>query len=48
MSPGDDMAKLPPASVNRTLEAIFRTEASVVPSHTLPFGVSILCVARKR
>jgi SAM-dependent methyltransferase len=45
---GADGAKLPPAFVNATLEAIFRTEASVVPRRTLPFGVSLLGVARKR
>jgi len=45
---GDDMAKLPPAFVNSVLESIFRVEASVVPRRHLPFGVSLLCVARKR
>ena len=45
---GDDGAKLPPALVNAVLEAIFRAEASVVPRRNLPFGVSLLGVARKR
>lgn len=45
---GDDMAKLPPALVNSVLETIFRVEANVVPRRNLPFGVSLLCVARKR
>jgi SAM-dependent methyltransferase len=45
---GDDGAKLPPALVNTVLETIFRAEASVVPRRNLPFGVSLLGVARKR
>jgi len=45
---GDDGAKLPPALVNAVLETIFRVEARVVPRHNLPFGVSLLGVARKR
>jgi SAM-dependent methyltransferase len=44
---GDDTAKLPPAPLNRALELIFRAESSVVPQRSLPFGVSLLCVARK-
>jgi SAM-dependent methyltransferase len=44
---GDDTAKLPPAPLNRALAAVFRTEASIVPRRRLPFGVSLLCVARK-
>lgn len=44
---GDDTAKLPPAPVNRALEAIFKAEARVVPQRRLPFGVSLLCVGRK-
>lgn len=44
---GDDTAKLPPSPVNRMLKQIFSAEAGVVPRHRLPFGVSILCVARK-
>jgi len=46
--PGDDMAKLPPNLVNSVLERIFRAEASLVSRGNLPFGVSLLCVARKR
>jgi SAM-dependent methyltransferase len=44
---GDDTAKLPPAPLNRALELIFRSESAVVPQRRLPFGVSLLCVARK-
>jgi SAM-dependent methyltransferase len=44
---GDDMAKLPPMILNRMMETVFRTEAGIVPRRTLPFGVSVLCVARK-
>ena len=44
---GDDTAKLPPAPVNRALELIFRSESAIVPRSRLPFGVSLLCVARK-
>lgn len=45
---GDDTAKLPPSLLNRTLTGIFGLEAGVVPRHRLPFGVSLLCVARKQ
>lgn len=44
---GDDMAKLPPPILNRAMESVFRAEASIVPRLKLPFGVSLLCVARK-
>lgn len=44
---GDDMAHVPPPVINRTLATVFGAEAGVVPNKTLPFGVSILCVARK-
>lgn len=44
---GDDMAKLPPPALNRLMENVFRAEAGLVPNRTLPFGVSLLCVARK-
>jgi SAM-dependent methyltransferase len=45
---GDDMASVPPNAINRAFEGIFASEAHVVPHRSLPFGVSILCVARKR
>ncbi|HKY38367.1 MAG TPA: class I SAM-dependent methyltransferase [Polyangiaceae bacterium] len=44
---GDDMAHVPPSPVNQALRTIFAAEANVVPRHRLPFGVSLLCVARK-
>lgn len=44
---GDDAAELPPAPVNAVLDRIFGAEKLVVPRAHLPFGVSILCVARK-
>lgn len=44
---GDDTAQLPPAPLNRALSKIFGLEAGVVPRHRLPFGGSVLCVARK-
>lgn len=45
---GDDMAHVPPDPVNAVLSAVFSAERNIVPRHKLPFGVSILCVARKR
>lgn len=45
---GDDMAQVPKQPLNRALQAVFASEARVVPSRRLPFGVSILCIARKR
>jgi hypothetical protein len=42
---GDDLA-LPGAFVNRLLEAIFASERHIVPRVRLPFGVSLLAVAR--
>jgi SAM-dependent methyltransferase len=46
--PGDDMASIPGALVNNVLRETFGAEASIVPRVSLPFGVSILCIARKR
>ncbi|MCA9640963.1 MAG: hypothetical protein KC492_09715, partial [Myxococcales bacterium] len=45
---GDDTYSVPPSPVNRTLKAIFSAESFLVPKRKLPFGVSLLCVARKR
>jgi len=45
---GDDMAAVPGALVNNVLRAIFSAEARFVPNRRWPFGVSILCIARKR
>jgi SAM-dependent methyltransferase len=44
---GDDTAKLPPTALNQTLATVFGLEAGIVPQRRLPFGVSLLCVARK-
>jgi SAM-dependent methyltransferase len=46
--PGNDMAAVPSAPVNTALQNIFAAEAGIVPRRRLPFGVSILCIARKR
>jgi SAM-dependent methyltransferase len=46
--PGDETAKIPPYPVNRTLESIFASEAGLMTRHRLPFGVSLMCIARKR
>jgi SAM-dependent methyltransferase len=43
---GEDTADVQPA-LNAILEKVFAAEASVVPRHSFPFGVSLLCVARK-
>jgi SAM-dependent methyltransferase len=44
---GDDTAKLPPSALNQALATVFGLEAGIVPQRRLPFGVSLLCVARK-
>jgi len=44
---GDDTAHVPPGPINFALQSIFTAEASIVPRRSLPFGVSVLCVARK-
>lgn len=44
---GGDMANVPPGPVNAALDKIFGAEAALVPRLTLPFGVSVLSVARK-
>jgi SAM-dependent methyltransferase len=46
--PGDDTAAVPREPVNALLRSVFATEARVVPRRRLPFGVSILCVSKKR
>jgi SAM-dependent methyltransferase len=46
--PGADMAAVPRRAVNETLRAVFAAEAKFVPQRRWPFGVSILCIARKR
>ncbi len=45
---GDDGAQVPGEPVNGILRRVFELEATVVAGRRLPFGVSILCVARKR
>lgn len=45
---GDDTYSVPPSPVNQVLKSIFAAESLVVPRRRLPFGVSLLCVARKR
>ncbi len=45
---GDDMAQVPVEPWNSALRVVFGTEAHLIPRVRLPFGVSILCVARKR
>ncbi|NNE45868.1 MAG: class I SAM-dependent methyltransferase [Rhodothermales bacterium] len=40
--------RLPPRIVNRLLTVVFGSEAWITSTHTLPFGVSILVVARPR
>jgi SAM-dependent methyltransferase len=44
---GIDDLELPSPLVNRVLEAIFASERHVIPRARLPFGVSLLAVARK-
>lgn len=45
---GDDGAQVPQEPMNSLLRRLFELEANVVADRQLPFGVSILCVARKR
>jgi SAM-dependent methyltransferase len=45
---GTDEAAVPPFPVNTLLEKIFSAETPLVTRARLPFGVSVLCVARKR
>ena len=45
---GGDGAGIPPKAVNSLLREIFATEALAVTRARVPFGVSILCIARKR
>jgi SAM-dependent methyltransferase len=45
--PGDDMAHVPSQPINDALRRVFASEARFVPRQRFPFGVSILCIARK-
>lgn len=44
---GSDAAAVPPDPINRALSAIFAAEKHLLARAHLPFGASILCVARK-
>jgi len=44
--PSSDM-RLPPAPVNRALEAVFASERFLIPRMTLPFGISLVAVCRR-
>jgi SAM-dependent methyltransferase len=44
---GNDTLKVLPDPLNATLERVFRTESNLVPRFELPFGNSVLCIARK-
>lgn len=46
-TPKLDLAETP-APLNRLLQATLAAERFVIPSLNLPFGISILCAARKR
>jgi SAM-dependent methyltransferase len=43
---GDEAAELPPRPLNALLREVFALEALVAPVVPLPWGVSLLCVAR--
>lgn len=45
--PGSEEISLPPAPVNAALTRLFRAERHVLARTDLPFGVSLLCVARR-
>ncbi len=45
---GDETAELPPKAINSLLREILASEARAVTTARVPFGVSILCIARKR
>lgn len=42
-----DDFRIPPRTINATLQAIFRLEEHLVPYARLPFGLSVLCWATK-
>lgn len=44
---GDEAASVPPEPLNKVLQTIFATEAPLLDKIRFPFGVSILCIARK-
>jgi SAM-dependent methyltransferase len=45
--PRPDIARLPPAPLNRFLTALVEAEAEVAAASELPFGVSVLAAARR-
>jgi hypothetical protein len=45
--PAAEEIALPPAPVNAALTRLFRAERHVLARTDLPFGVSLLCVARR-
>ncbi|HEU4538974.1 MAG TPA: class I SAM-dependent methyltransferase [Polyangiaceae bacterium] len=45
--PGTETAEVPSPAVNLALRSVFAAEAPLVRKLHLPFGVSLLCVARK-
>lgn len=46
--PGHEEIGLPPAPINHLLRGILSSESALLARTDLPFGVSLLCVARKR
>jgi SAM-dependent methyltransferase len=44
---GHDMAHVPPSPLNTALRTIFAAEGHLLARFDIPFGVSLLCVARK-
>lgn len=48
-TPDEDVGmRVPPAAINATLKAMLAAEAAALSAIDLPFGVSLLAVARKR
>lgn len=45
--PGSEEIGLPPAPVNAALTRLFRAERHLLARTDLPFGVSLLCIARR-
>jgi len=41
-----DHLTIPPPAVNRVLQKLFAMETPLLPSYSLPFGLSLLCLAR--
>jgi SAM-dependent methyltransferase len=45
---GSDETRVPPEPINAALRGVFAAETRLLERTRLPFGVSVLCVARKR